>query len=172
MRHLSLLLISVMLSGCWMLDHTTDYNRSMTEMFSRSGEIKISIPYKKSPIFYFILSSELNGKEKRDVMKVRWINSHNGYNLFDGMKSTLRFVIDDGEVLSMHPRSMPSKIGYNLNNNTSEEEAIFNITRDQLKSLAYAKSVKVELTGKDITVSGHFTKYHTFRAFKKFVENS
>lgn len=170
MRNIFIIILSFILSGC--IDTHTEYNKSMTFMYTRSGEIKISIPHKKSPPFYIILESEHNSKGNRDILKVRWINKSKNHILFDGIATTLKFIVDEDEIIVMHPRSMPRRIGYNINDGTNEEEAIFNISRDELKRLAYAKSVNVELKGKDLVVLGHFTKYHTFRAFKKFVENS
>ena len=170
MRYLLTIIAAIMLSGCWMLEHNTEYNRSMTSMKSSSGEIRISIPHKKSPPFYMILESELDNRENKDVLRLRWVNKDQRYTLFNGMKTELRFVLDEDKVILMYPRSLPRKIGYNLNDHSQEEEAVFNITRDQLKRLAYAKSVDVELRGNKVVVVGHFTKYHTFRAFRKFVE--
>lgn len=172
MRYLLTIVLSIMLSGCWLMDHNVEYNRSMTSMKSSSGEIRISIPHKKSPAFYFILESELDDVENKDILKLRWINKDKRYKLFNGKKTELRFVVDEDQVILIHPRSMPRKIGYNLNDHSQEEEAIFNISRKDLKRLAYAKSVDVELRGNKVVVIGHFTKYHTFPAFKKFVENS
>lgn len=172
MKYILTILATIMLSSCWAFDHNTQYNRSMTSMKSSSGEIRISIPNKKLPPFYFILESELDDNSNKDVMKVRWISHDRKYKLFNGMDTEIRFIIDEDDVILLKPRSLPRRIGYNLNDHSWEEEAVFNITRDQLKSITYAKSVDVELRGNKIVVLGHFTKYHTFRALKKFVENS
>ena len=154
------------------MEHNMDYNRSMTRMESRSGEIRVSIPNKKAPSFYFILESELGHNAKTDTLRVRWVSQDRSHDLFSAVSTRLRFIIDQDQVLNLTPRSMPRRIGYNINDHSSAEEAVFNISRDNLKKLAFAKSVDVELTGNEITITGFFTKYHTFPAFKKFIKNS
>ena len=61
-------------------------------------------------------------------------------------------------------------VAYNIENKSHEEEAIFNLTPEQIRSLAYAKNVAVELTGRYIVIEAKFNKLNTFKAFRNFVE--
>ena len=171
MRYFLVFITAILLSGCW-IETSSNYNISMTSMRSESKNIGISIPNKKQPHYYFILSSSTDDGDPKDVLKVRWVSKNKNRKTFDGMKSTLRFIINKEEVITLHPRSFPVRIGYNINDGTCEEEGIYNITREQLKKLAYAESVDVELTGNHMIVVGKFTKYHTSVAFRNFLKNT
>lgn len=172
MRYLVVLLFTFMLSGCFNVDTSTNYNVSMTSMSVKSSVIHLSLRDRTAPPFYFILESFNDDGNPKDILKVRWKNPNRSSKLFDGMNSHLRFNIDKQRFVVLKPRSMPRRIGYDVNNNSIEEEAIFNITRGQLTELAHAKSVDVELNSKHKVFIGRFNKWHTFRAFKDFIKDT
>lgn len=172
MRYWIVLLLPFMLSGCFNVYTSTNYNVSMTSMSVKSSVIHLSVKDKTTPPFYFILESFNDDGFPKDVLKVRWVNHDKRSRLFDGMNSFLRFEVDRSHFIVLKPRSLPRRMGYDVNKNAVEEEAIFNITREQLKDLAYAKSVEVELNSKHKVYMGKFNRWHTFRAFKDFLKNT
>ena len=89
------------------------------------------------------------------------------------MNTTIKFMIDKEEIITLRPIKVAVFVGYNLENKTSEEEMTFAVSRADLEKLAYAKkTVTVELNGKYRTVNARFNKWSTFRAFKNFVNNT
>jgi hypothetical protein len=114
----------------------------------------------------------MNDGDPNDLLKVRWVNIDKNYRQFNGMKSTLRFIIDKERILTFTPIKEPKLVGYDINNNSLEEEAIYKLSREEIRELAFAKSVDVELQGKYKLVIGKFNKWHTFRAFKNFINNT
>jgi hypothetical protein len=91
--------------------------------------------------------------------------------LFNGTKSTIKFLINGFDIIMLQPIKEPKIIAYNLETKGHQEEAIFRLTPEQLSSLAYARSVEAELSGKYIAVIGRFNKIHTTKAFRNFVNN-
>ena len=65
---------------------------------------------------------------------------------------------------------MPKIVAYNIENKSHMEEAIFNLNDEQIRKLAYAKNVSVELTGRYIIIEAKFDKLNTFKAFRDFAE--
>jgi hypothetical protein len=116
--------------------------------------------------------SSNNDGTPQDLLKVRWINPDKNYRQFNGMKSALKFIIDKNRVITLMPVKEPALSGYDLNNNTREEEAIYNISREQIKEIAYAKTVEIELLGRNRVGSAKFNKWHSARGFKNFLNNS
>lgn len=172
MRYFVAVFCIFLLSGCFNVSTSNNFNESMTSMSSRSSVVHISLRDRTAPAFYFILESYNNDGNPKDILKVRWVTNKNYGKLFDGMNSRLKFIIDQDRVLILKPRSLPRRVSYDLDTKKTEEEAVFNITRSQLEELAYAKNVDVELNSKHKTFLGKFNRWHTFRAFKDFVRNT
>ena len=129
-------------------------------MFKKKGELP----------FYFMLNRD--SKEVDYRLIVRWKSSKKGDLLFNGFKTTLKFLVDNEKIFSYKPVIRPRVVAYNLNSRGHEEEAIFSINREEFMKIAYAKSVSVELLGRNNTSIGYFSRRNTLKAFREFAENS
>jgi hypothetical protein len=87
------------------------------------------------------------------------------------MNSTVKFLIDREEIVSLSPIKLPKTVSYNIEDKTTEEEAQYVITRAHLERIASAKSVTIELTGKYSISVGSLNKFQSFRAIKDFLLN-
>jgi hypothetical protein len=171
MKNLSLLIaISFVLSGCYSIGTNNDYNRDFTWGKSRSKPIYLSFKDTKSTPFYFMLSRD--SKKQDYELAVRWTTKKKGNVLFNGYDTTLKFLIDKAQILTFAPIKRPKIVSFNLNSKGSEEEAIFSLSSEEFMKIAYAKSVTVELTGRNNTVVGIFSRRNTIKAFRDFAETS
>ena len=156
------------LSGC-AIETTTTYNKSLTSGYSTSEPIYLGFHDNKNASFYFLLKHKAPSSEY--LLYVRW-NSPDHEIIFNGTKSTIRFLLDHSNVITLQPVKPPKIMAYNIENKGHIEEAVFNLTADQLQLLASAKKVEVELTGRYITVVGTFNRMHTSKAFKNFMNKA
>lgn len=169
----ALLAILLVLTGCFPVPVNTTYNHSLTKSNSESDRIFLTFSNTKHASFSFILLSSNNHGIPCDLLKVRWTNPDRYVSQFNGLNTTLKFMIDKAEIITLKPIKEAVFVGYNLEKQTSEEEMTFAISRTDLEKLAYAKkTVTVELNGKYRTVNARFNKWSTFRACKNFVNNS
>jgi|GEM_PF-1270576 len=167
------ILAPLFLTGCFPVPVNTAYNHSLTKSSSESERIFLTFEKTKNASFSFILLSTNDHGTPRDILKVRWANPDRYTSQFNGLNSTIKFMIDQAEIITLKPIKPAIFVGYNLDNKTSEEEMTFAISRADLERLAYAKkTVTVELNGKYRTVNARFNKWSTFRAFKNFVNNT
>ncbi len=162
------IILFFIISGCFPIDTSTTYNKSLTYGHSTSEPIYLGFYDNKGASFYFKLQHEVTSSHY--LLRVYWKNPTKEA-IFDGMQSSLKFLVNVNEIITLYPLNYPEVVAYDIENKIQIEEAIFALTSDQISSLAHAKSVKVELTGKYTTIVGHFTKLHTFRAFKNFLRN-
>ena len=173
MNKIIIIIASLLLTGCYPIPVHTNYNHSLTKSSSESDRIFLSFFNSKHAVFSFILISSNDHGVPRDLLKVRWINPDRYQSQFNGMNTTLKFMIDEEEIITLKPIKDAVFVAYNLEDKTSEEEMTFAVSRADLEKFAYAKkSVTVELNGKYRTVNGYFNKWSTFRAFKNFVNNT
>ena len=167
------IIASLLLAACYPVPVHTNYNHSLTKSSSESDRIFLSFYETKHALFSFILLSANDHGTPRDLLKVRWINPDRYQSQFNGMNTTIKFMINKEEIITLKPIKAPIFVAYNLEDKTSEEEITFAVSRAELEKLAYAKkSVTVELNGRYRTVNGYFNKWSTFRAFKHFVNNT
>ena len=167
------IITSMLLTGCYPVPVHTSYNHSLTKSSSESDRIFLSFSNAKHAVFSFILLSANDHGAPRDLLKVRWTNPDRYQSQFNGVNTTIKFMIDKEEIITLKPIKDAIFVAYNLEDKTSEEEMTFTVSREDLEKLAYAKkSVTVELNGKYRTVNAYFNKWSTFRAFKNFVSNT
>lgn len=169
MRIVGLLLLLTSLSSCFPIDTNTVYNKNWTGASSGSEPIYLSFQNSKSASYYFTLKHVANSNNY--ILTVRW-NSKDSDLLFNGVKSTLKFFVNKRDIFSVQPIKIPKTIGYNLETKGHQEEAIFILNYDQISALANAKTVEVELTGRYIIVTSYFNKFHTFKAFRNFLQSA
>ena len=167
-----LLCFVAIFSGCTNIGTTTTYSRSLTKSKSESERIFLTFDNTKNAHYHFILVSSNNNGYPQDLLKVRWTNPDKNNMQFNSLSSTIKFTVNHEKIITLYPIKEPIIVGYNLENKTSEEEAIYYISRDELQKLADAKMVDIELTGKYKVVMAKFNKWHTFKAFKDFLKNS
>ncbi|MDP4832676.1 MAG: hypothetical protein NWP91_04335 [Rickettsiaceae bacterium] len=171
MKNLSLLIaISFVLSGCYSIGTSNNYNSELTWGKSRSKPIYLSFKDTKSTPFYFMLSRD--SKKQDYELTVRWKSNSKGDVLFNGYDTTLKFLVDKAKILTFSPVKRPKVVAFNLNSKGAEEEAIFSLSSEEFMKIAYAKDVTVELTGRRNTVMGVFSRRNTIKAFRDFAETS
>jgi hypothetical protein len=171
-KYIFLVIIPFVLTSCFAIQTNTSYNHSLTKSKSESDRIFLTFADTKHASFSFVLLSSNQRGHTHDTLKVRWINPDRYVSQFDGLKSTIKFLIDNEDIITLHPLKEPVFVSYNLETKSTEEEISFLISRDNLTKIATAKDVKVELSGKHRIVNARFNRWHTFKAFKNFVENS
>ncbi len=169
-KFICFLVISLALSGCYSIETSSSYNRGFTWARSHSKPIYLSFRDTKTTPFYFLLNRD--SKQKDYKLVVRWRNSKKGDILYNGLDTTLKFLVDQSKIFTFKPILRPKVVAYNLNSRTHEEEGIFSIGEEEFRAITYAKSVTVELTGRYNTVVGIFNRRNTFKAFKEFIETS
>lgn len=126
----------------------------------------------KDAQFNFTLKKYINaqGSEKYYI-EVRWkTDSQTG--IFDRKKSTLKFLIDGLNIVSLMPISKPKVKEYQFEPFLMIEECTYEISRQDLESIAYAKNVEVELIGKNKVATAKFGRFMTFVPFKNFLMES
>lgn len=162
--------LSLMLTACYSAETTSTYNFGFTWGRSESKPIYLMFKKKGELPFYFMLNRD--SKEVDYRLIVRWKSPKKGDLLFNGFKTTLKFLVDNEKIFSYKPVIRPRVVAYNLNSRGHEEEAIFSINREEFMKIAYAKSVSVELLGRNNTSIGYFSRRNTLKAFREFAENS
>lgn len=171
MKNLFLLIaISFVLSGCYSIGTSNNYNSDFTWGKSRSKPIYLSFKDTKSTPFYFMLSRD--SKKQDYELAVRWTSNKKGDVLFNSYDTTLKFLVDKAKIFTFAPVKRPKIVSFNLNSRGHEEEAIFSLSSEEFMEIAYAKSVTVELTGRRNTVIGIFSRRNTIKAFRDFAETS
>ncbi len=168
-RLLIALFIVSSLSGCYPIETTTSHDKSWSDGNSTSQPIYLSFKDNKKSSFHFYLSHRLNSEDY--LLRVRW-NTVNDDLIYNGLNTTIKFLIDGAEIITLSPVVPPKIVAYNIETRGHQEDATFKLTHAQLMKLSYAKEVEVELNGKYITVTGQFNKRHTFKAFKDFISNT
>lgn len=165
----SFLIVSIIiaLSGCYSIETKTVYNKSLTQGESSSKPIYLSFADNKKSSFHFLLKHAVASDEY--LLHTMW-DSPSKELLFDGKESTLKFLVDRSSIIELKPIRMPKIISYNIETKGHREEAVFLLTEDQIRSLANARNVLVELTGKYIVVEAKFNRFTTYKAFKDFVK--
>jgi hypothetical protein len=162
--------LSIILVSCYSVETSSVYNNDFTWAKTQSKPIYLSFKDTRTTPFYFLLSN--NTKQKDYRITVRWNNAKQNDVLFNGYDTTLKFLVDHSNIITLKPISRPKIVAYNINSHTREEEGIFALSKEQLEEICNAKSVTVELTGRNNTVSAAFNYRNTFRAFKEFYRNS
>ncbi len=160
----------MLLSSCFAIETSREYNKDMTKGSSTSEPIYLSFVNTKDGSFYFILQKNINAEKY--TMHVRWV-CRKQEGQFNGTNSSLKFLVDSEDIISLFPALPPKVASYNIEDGSFEEDAMYSISLEDLKKITSAKKVIVELTGKyNKVIIGHFNKFHTFRAFKEFLVNS
>lgn len=164
----AIIVLASCLSGCYPIETTTLYNKNWTQAYSSSEPIYLSYANNQPASFHFKLKRHAPAKEY--LLYVYWDSPDNDI-LFNGTKSTIKFLVDGVDIIMLQPIKEPKIIAYNLETKGHQEEAIFKLTEAELRALADARRVAIELTGKYITVIGRFNKIYTTKAFRHFVNN-
>lgn len=166
---LGLFIVTFLISGCYPIETTTTHNKAWSDGNSTSEPIYLNFRDNKKSSFHFYLSHRLSSEDY--MLRVRW-NTINDDLIYNGLDTTMKFLIDGAEIITLSPVISPKIVAYNIETRGHQEDATFKLTYLQLKKLAYAKEVEVELSGKYITVIGQFNKRHTFKAFRNFINNT
>lgn len=167
---ISFVIILFALLACHPIETSSTHNNELTWGRSRSKPIYLSFRDTKTRPFYFLLNHD--SKQKDYKLTVHWNNAKKGDILFNGLNTRLKFLVDNSKILTFTPIELPKIVSYNLNSYTHEEEAIFSISEEELRKIAFARDVTVEVIGRYNTVVGTFNSRHTFKAFKDFVQSS
>lgn len=160
------LLVLLSATGCSCVKTSTVYNKQWTKSTSTSKPISLGFKDNQDAQYHFLLRHDYGS---RDYMLYVYWDAPNADLLFNSKKSTLKFFIDRESIIELVPIKTPKIISYNLETKGHQEEGCFALTESQIRTIANAKYVDVELTGKYITVAAQFNKFHTFKAFKDFI---
>jgi hypothetical protein len=161
-------LVLLIMTGCWFKSQTLLSNTS--ELSVESEPIYLVHQNIGASSFYFILSRHFKDNAQDYKVLVRWRSNDDRGN-FALKNNTLKFLIDNFELMSLEQISKPILIGKNFDSGQMEEECFFKVTRQQLERLASAKHVNVELTGKGKIIKAKFGRLFTFGAFKQFLRH-
>jgi hypothetical protein len=155
-----------MISSCYQIQ-TEVLVKDDSELSASSMPILLSSLDHGSPEFYFLLTKQFkNGIEEYKV-NVRWKSTNSAGN-FDDKNTTLKFLVNNLDIIDLKQSRKPVFIGFDLNSEQSEFECSFDITRQELEQLSRSKRVIVELRGK-IIATAKFNGFGTRRAFKDFI---
>jgi hypothetical protein len=164
-----LLLTSLILSSCWSYNTTNTYSDDFKIGYSSSKPIYLAIKNTEKNTLYMILERNINSDEF--FIRLRWIYKDRKKQ-FIGQESILRFLIDNLEIITLKPIKPIRVVSYHIEPSKIEEEAIYKLSREDFKSIATAKSVTLELEGKNENKIASFNKVHTFKAIREFYKNS
>lgn len=154
------------LAACHPVGTNVNYDYNLSGGNARSKAIFLSFYNNQNAPFRFYLDKDFSKQEYR--LTVRWQNPR-PYLLFDRENSTLKFLINKDEMISLLPVKAPRIAAYLLDSGAREEEAEYHLTREQMGKIAFAKTVDVELKGHYIVVNGYLNKHSSLRAFKNFL---
>lgn len=160
----------VLLSGCYPIDTDATFSDDYNFAEYKSEPVYLSFRENKDASYYFLLGKDSDSNNFR--ITVRWKNKQRGTLLFDGQRTTLKFMVDRKKIYQYHPIMKTRVVTYNLNINGHEEEAVFEMPEEVFREIAYARYVTVELKGRSKTVIGEFNRLNTKKAFRNFYENS
>ncbi len=170
LNSLFFLIIISLLSGCYPVDTVSLFDDNIDYAESHSRPIYLTFRDNKDSSFYFLLSKE--SEESYYKLIVRWQNPNKSDLLFDGERTSLKFMVDRQNVYSFHPVKKTKVVSYDINSGGKEEEGVFEIPHAVFREIAYAKYISVQLKGRAKTVIGEFNRLNTKKAFRDFYENS
>lgn len=164
-----LLLLFIPLAGCYEIHTEKNYTPDYRQGYATSKPIYLTIRDDKNSRIYLLLEKNMNNEKY--FLKIRW-EYKNRVKQFKGKQSTVSFFLDKELLLSEKPIKNIRTVSWNIDTGRLTQEAVYNVSRDDLVKIAYSKSVEMELEGKYENKRATFNKIHTFRAFKNFLNNS
>lgn len=164
------IIIATSFCGCYPVETNNSYNYNFTWAQSSSKPIYLSFRDTKGTSFYFFLSRDSLDQDYK--LRVRWKSMRKGDILFNGLNTTLKFLVNHERLLTLQPIARPKIVAYDLNSSGHEEEGIFSLKPEEFAQIAYAKNVTVELTGRNNSVMGTFNRRNTLKGFQDFAKNS
>lgn len=165
---ISLSLLTILLASCWSYGTTSSYSEDFKHGHSTSKPIYLSIKETSKDSFYFLLSKKINSDDF--FLHVRWVSKTKAKQ-FNGPNSSLKFLIDNIELISLNPVKPIRTVAFLIDPSGIEEEGVYKLSREELTKMAFAKSITVDLQGKYVNKIAQFNKIHTFKAFKDFLKN-
>lgn len=165
---LSVLVLVV--SGCYPVETMNSFSDDISFAESESKPVYLSFRDNKKASYYFLLSKDSENPNYR--ITVRWKNPKKSQLLFDGLRTTMKFLVNREKIYRFHPIKNTRVIAYNMNTRGQEEEGVFELPEEVFREIAYAKAVQVELSGRKKTVIGEFNRLNTMKAFRNFYEES
>lgn len=165
---IAILLISLQLCSCYPIETSRKYNREGTRGIAESKPIYLSF-HGKEANYYFLLTKPITKEDY--ILKVRWYSPYKEKQ-FAGKKSTLSFLLDNHEMISLEPFTNSKVISYNLEKGGFEEEVSYKLSRQKLDLIAKSKKVDLELVGRHEISTAKLNRYHSLRALRDFLKNS
>ena len=164
------LLALTLISGCYPIDTVSIFDDNIDYAESYSRPIYLTFRDNKNSSFYFVLNKE--SEDPHYTLIVKWKNPNKSDLLFDGERTSLKFMVDRKNVYTFHPVRKTKVVAYDINSGGKEEEGMFEIPHDVFRKIAYAKYVSVQLKGRSKAVIGEFNRFNTKKAFRDFYEKS
>lgn len=167
----SIIIVSLLLiSGCYPVETDSSFNDDYNFAEFRSEPVYLSFRENKDNPYYFLLGKDSDSGNFR--ITVRWKSRSKGTLLFDGERTSLKFLVDRKKIYQYHPIAKTKVVVYDINIGGHEEEAVFELSEDVFREIAFAQYVTVELKGRSKTVIGEFNRWNTKKAFRDFYQNS
>lgn len=163
------IVISFVLSAC-VPNNNSKFGEIRNATQFTSPPISISFQESYGQPYYFLIEKKPDNQNYK--LRVHWVNLYKQRTLFNGMNTKITFLLDNKEILHFSPIQMPKTILYNINTNGCEEEAVFELTKDQIHAIAYSRTVTTNLQGKDIALTGYFNRWSSFKHFRNFLKNN
>ena len=164
------MLALTLISGCYPIDTVSIFDDNIDYAESYSRPIYLTFRDNKNSSFYFVLNKE--SEDPHYTLIVKWKNPNKSDLLFDGERTSLKFMVDRKNVYTFHPVRKTKVVAYDINSGGKEEEGMFEIPHDVFRKIAYAKYVSVQLKGRSKAVIGEFNRFNTKKAFRDFYEKS
>lgn len=167
-KYVLIALISCILSSCHSYRTINIYSEDYKEGYSKSKPIYLSSKSKTPVKIYMILERDINRDEffirMRCVYKDR-------KKQFMQSQNILRFLIDDFDIIQLTAIKPAKIISYHVDPYGVEEEALYQLNREEFKKIATGKSVIIELEGKTENKIATFDNFITVKSIKDFYRN-
>jgi hypothetical protein len=156
-----------MICGCYQIQ-TEVLVKDSSELSASSLPINLIFSNRETETFHLILTKHFKNDVDKYAIKVRWRSLDPNGNFNNNYNNSLKFLINNSEIISPKQVSKPVFVGMDLNSDHVEEECNFEITRQELEQIASSKKAQIELKGKKI-VTAKFNRFFTYKAFKEFL---
>ncbi len=171
MKILYIILILLLNNSCSKISIKQNLFQKKNELSYISNPIKLNLEYKNNNSIYFILAKSNNLKKYH--IYLRWDSKSKNDKLFNGINTTIKFIIDNDKILSLHPNKTPSIVKDDVScSNRYIEEIIVTLSAEDFISIAYANTVAVEIINNKKVMIGLLTEKKELLDFKEFLKYS
>lgn len=157
-----LVVILLFLTGCW-----DTINLTNNAISAVSDPITISPLYGNHDKIYMTL---IRSGPNIYTIRFQWTGENNTKQFDEN--SIIKFLINNRELITLEPTSLPKTISVNEKNRTITEVCDYQTSFNTFNKIAKARSAELEINGKHKIIISHFNLLHTINAFKTFMKKS